>query len=219
MIATCSINICFNNKIIFNYMHQKVILLQFIIEIVYYNCIYKSIKVICNMSKKNTPPLKISKLVKHKAVVQPILEQDPSPPASIQNSTPNNTQVSEILEDINDMIENVANMSLDIVETFTNSMNLTTNLVSNIVTGASACMGEITNQNSTTYDKLTKCSNATDILSFNRSMLDNNFGLFNQLSVNLGNHINDFTSGISEVISYNLKNNWLEKFKNKKKYS
>lgn len=162
------------------------------------------------MPKKKVPSLKISKIVPNDAVVQPIIEHETSAPE---------TPISEMLEDMHDMVENVSHMSADIVEIMVSSMGLTTNLMSNVFSGATVCVGDMINRNSTTSDKFMKCSNAHDIISFNHNIFDNNFGVFNQFGLNYNNHMNDFTKGLSDIISYNLKNNWIERFKNKKRYS
>ena len=152
------------------------------------------------------------KAPEHKATVQPIIEHEQA-----QNKGFNNNPVPEMLEDIHDMIENVAHMSTDFVKTITDSMNLTMNLMSNIISGASECAGEMMNRNSGMAEKCTKCSNAHDVLNLHHGFFDNNYGLFNHFGINCGDHVNSFTKGFSEIMDYNLKNNWLEKLKNKKK--
>lgn len=165
----------------------------------------------------NKKPAAKSKVPEHKLTVQPIIEHEHKVSKGHNNQGFNNNQIPEMLEDMHDIIENAAHMSVDFVKVITDSMNITMNLVSNIITGACTCAEEVMNRNSSIAEKCTKCSNAHDLLSLYHNLFDNNYGLFNNFGVNCGDHMNSFTKNMSEIASYNLKNNWLEKFKNKKK--
>lgn len=158
------------------------------------------------------------KEVKNKAVVQPVIEADEQQKLdSNQANGINKTQISDMLEDIHDIFENAGEISVDFMKTVTDSMTLTTNLMSNILSGASECVGDMIKRNASMSENFMKCSNMHDLLSFQHDMFDNNYGLFNRFGVNCGDHMNIFSKNISEVVAYNLSNNWAEKFKNKKK--
>ena len=165
---------------------------------------------------KKMPIMKHKKVV-NKAVIQPIIEHEEHEKHESNQKSSHQNQMSEMLEDMHDMIENAGHMSVDIMKTVTDSMTLTANLLANIASGASECAGEVMNRNAAMSENFMKCTTATDLLSFQHNMFDNNYGVMNKFGMNCGDHMNGFSKGLSEIMSYNLQNNWLEKFKRKKK--
>ena len=153
-----------------------------------------------------------SSKAKSKAVlVRPIAEHK-----THESTRPNSAQdqMSEMFEDVQNMIENAGQASVDFMKTMTDSVILTENLFTNIVSGASECANDVINRNAGMSENFLKCSNATDLLSFHHEMFDNNYGMMNKFGINCGDHVNGFTKGLSDIIAYNLAN--MERFTNKK---
>jgi hypothetical protein len=167
------------------------------------------------MSKmKKTHRIKSMSSRKHHKLLD---ELDFKKESTSESKTEKINQISEMIEDVHDIIENSAHYAVDYVKTMTDSFNLIADLISKMLSGASECAGEVINRNTATVGEYMKCSNALDMLNYHHNLLDNNYGLCNKYGISCGDHLNSFTNGASDIMKYNLTNNWLEKFKNKKR--
>lgn len=168
------------------------------------------------MSTKKT----VRKKAVNNAAIQPIIENEEYKESqSSHNASFQQEQISEMLEDIHDMIENMGHLSMDIMKTITDSMTLTVNLLASTSSGASECVSEVLSRNADMSKDFMKCGNAADLLSFQHNIFNNNYGMINKFGINCGDHVNGFSKGLSEIVSYNMQNHWLEKFKRKKKFN
>ena len=126
--------------------------------------------------------------------------------------------IPEILEDINDVIDNSTNFTIDCMRFLTEEVNISKDLLFRMFLDASECVNDIHTKNLAVANKSINCSNAFDILDFHHKLFDNNYGLFNQYGIQCGEHFNKYSSDVSDIIKYNLTNNWLVKFRNKKNF-
>lgn len=127
-------------------------------------------------------------------------------------------QISDVLEDMYDIMENVAIMSVDMIQASSETVHLSMNLFSNIAVGLNQSMEDLVAQNTKHAHNFLKCSNVNDLFSFNQNLFTNNFGVCSSFSNKCGDSMNIYTKGMSDILGYNFANNWYEKFRNKKRY-
>ena len=128
------------------------------------------------------------------------------------------SQITEVLEDVCDIIENAADLSTDSVQSITDTAILTTNLYSNIISGIFEYAKEFPYSQRSINEKLMNCTNINDAFSLHHNLIDTNYNMCHKLGSNCGCHINNFTKNMCDIMSYYSQNNWFNKLKNKKKH-